>query len=318
MNYINNDGLSDVLKLTLSDQKRRADEIKNYMGFVGSVMNIHANFDTQTFEQIGSNDTVHIWQLPGVKKCNVDIDYNITALEGEDGYDENGTVLYRVPKFYLRCVQLKCTDWGEYGYTTNEANYYISSVKKADYQVCDLFYDVDGNEVPYILTDLDEKIYDPYFKRFCKNGGEINAVRKIHRNAYYAKAYGFQPPYYTVIMGEIRIEGEETISTDEEAIAKLPLPTDPDEAKRPHSGWLYIVGSLDLTEELGYKHLEDRLYWWNPKRKKWARYNLPELDEKPIDIKTEVEEIKALLASGQEIPERDREILEAFVAKNQV
>lgn len=64
--------------------------------------------------------------------------------------------------------------------------------------------------------------------------------------------------------------------------------------------------------------MENRLYWWNPKRQKWERYHLPEPDEKTIDIKAEVEEIKELLASGQEIPERDREILEAFIANNQV
>lgn len=316
MNYLNSDGLSEAFKLALLDQKSKSDEIKNYIGFAEPALGVHANFDTQTFEQIDTNTTVHIWQLPGVKKCNVDADYNITAIEGEEGYDESGTVLYRVPKFYLRCVQLKCTDFGEYGYTTNEANYYISSVKKADYHICDLFFDVDGNEVPYILTNLDEKIYDPYFKQFCKNGGEVTAIRKIHRNAYYAKVYGLQPQYYSMIMGEIEVE--EKISTDEEAIAKLPLPTDPDESKRPHSGWLYIVGPLDLTKELGYRHMENRLYWWNPKRQKWERYILLEPDEIPIDIKAEVEEIKALLASGQEIPDRDREILEAFVANNQV
>ncbi len=282
------------------ENKAAINDIRSYIGYSeNDIIGIDANFSRKEYKKLIDGLDFHIQMLPGVKKCNVDENYQITAIEGDANYTEGGTVLYRVPKFYYRYVGTKFADLGSYGYAIHEANYYISAEKKGHFTTHEYFYDIDGNEIPFILADLDGKIYDPYFRRFCANNAETGLYKRLRENAHWVKRYKFQPPYYNgMIMGDVA------------TVEELPLPTDPDESLRPHIGFIYCVGPYGPE---GNK--EFHLHWWNGK--KWEEYWLPEPEDVEIDINAEIEEIKALLNSGQEIPERDREILEGFLANNQ-
>lgn len=95
----------------------------------------------------------------GRKRCNVEDSGTILAYEGDAGYTEDGTngqVMVYQPAFYYKLIPLVLD-----GTKLRKAEYYISEKPLAGFKRHPAFYDVNGNEIDYILLSAFEGcIYD--------------------------------------------------------------------------------------------------------------------------------------------------------------
>ena len=165
----------------LSDENFNADEIltgvediKAYLGYVDEdIAGICIDYQNRAFSRLagayGKNAGEDFDAFPmfgGRKRCNVSDDGTIVAYYGDADYAEDGSmgqVMVYQPKFYYKVVPLvfdKNTD-SNIGYHLRKANYYVSSRPKTGFKLHPAFYDVNGNEVDYILLSAYEgSMYD--------------------------------------------------------------------------------------------------------------------------------------------------------------
>lgn len=165
----------------LSDENFNADEIltgvediKAYLGYVDEdIAGICVDYQNRAFSRLagayGKNAGEDFDAFPmfgGRKRCNVSDDGTIVAYYGDADYAEDGSmgqVMVYQPKFYYKVVPLvfdKNTD-SNIGYHLRKANYYVSSRPKTGFKLHPAFYDVNGNEVDYILLSAYEgSMYD--------------------------------------------------------------------------------------------------------------------------------------------------------------
>lgn len=165
----------------LSDENFNADEIltgvediKAYLGYVDEdIAGICVDYQNRAFSRLAGaygksagEDFDAFPMFGGRKRCNVSDDGTIVAYYGDADYAEDGSmgqVMVYQPKFYYKVVPLvfdKNTD-SNIGYHLRKANYYVSSRPKTGFKLHPAFYDVNGNEVDYILLSAYEgSMYD--------------------------------------------------------------------------------------------------------------------------------------------------------------
>lgn len=165
----------------LSDENFNADEIltgvediKAYLGYVDEdIVGICVDYQNRAFSRLAGaygksagEDFDAFPMFGGRKRCNVSDDGTIVAYYGDADYAEDGSmgqVMVYQPKFYYKVVPLvfdKNTD-SNIGYHLRKANYYVSSRPKTGFKLHPAFYDVNGNEVDYILLSAYEgSMYD--------------------------------------------------------------------------------------------------------------------------------------------------------------
>lgn len=165
----------------LSDENFNADEIltgvqdiKAYLGYVDEdIVGICVDYQNKAFSRLAGaygktagEDFDAFPMFGGRKRCNVSDDGTIVAYFGDVDYAEDGSmgqVMVYQPKFYYKVVPLvfdKNTD-SNIGYHLRKANYYVSSRPKTGFKLHPAFYDVNGNEVDYILLSAYEgSMYD--------------------------------------------------------------------------------------------------------------------------------------------------------------
>lgn len=144
------------------------EDIKAYIGYTDSdILGLQVDFENKTFKRIagavglskGSDfDTFEMYG--GRKRCNVSDDGTITAYYGDENYADdgsNGQVMVYQPKFYYRVVPVKLEkNTTGLGYHQRKTNFYISSTPKSGFKLHPAFYDVNGNEIDYILLSAYE------------------------------------------------------------------------------------------------------------------------------------------------------------------
>lgn len=175
----NSQALANITNL--SDENFKADEIltgvddiKAYLGYTDEdIAGICVDYQNKTFKRLAGaydkqagTDFDVFAMFGGRKRCNVSDDGTIMAYYGDADYAEDGSmgqVMVYQPKFYYKVVPLvfdKNTD-SNIGYHLRKANYYVSSRPKTGFKLHPAFYDVNGNEVDYILLSAYEgSMYD--------------------------------------------------------------------------------------------------------------------------------------------------------------
>lgn len=171
--------------------------------------------------------------------------------EGEGFIDDgsNGEVVRYVPKFYSKFVPMTYKNIPEYGFSLKDGNFFVSSEPKGDLTLHSAFYNLNGNEISYILMSLDGKIYDSEFKKLLESQEDVVTYYILRGNAIVVKKCCY--PYEEISQG--------TYYSFEE----LPSPDDADEAKRPRLGYIYYtcIANDDGT------FTDYKRYFWN-----WKKY----------------------------------------------
>ncbi len=165
----------------LSDENFNADEIltgvqdiKAYLGYVDEdIAGICVDYQNKAFSRLAGaygktagEDFDAFPMFGGRKRCNVSDDGTIVAYYGDADYAEDGSmgqVMVYQPKFYYKVVPLVFdkNTVSNIGYHLRKANYYVSSRPKTGFKLHPAFYDVNGNEVDYILLSAYEgSMYD--------------------------------------------------------------------------------------------------------------------------------------------------------------
>lgn len=185
----NSQALANIANL--SDENFKADEIltgvediKAYLGYTDEdIVGICVDYQNKTFKRLAGaydktagEDFDTFPMFGGRKRCNVSDDGTIVAYYGDADYAEDGSmgqVMVYQPKFYYKVVPLvfdKNTD-SNIGYHLRKANYYVSSRPKTGFKLHPAFYDVNGNEVDYILLSAYEgSMYDVSASEYVNDG----------------------------------------------------------------------------------------------------------------------------------------------------
>lgn len=156
-----------------ADVSDKVEDIKAYIGYTDSdILGLQVDFENKTFTRLAGAvglsagaDFDQFAMYGGRKRCNVSDDGTITAYYGDENYAEdgsNGQVMVYQPKFYYKVVPLKLEPIeGGIGYHQRKTNFYISATPKLGFKLHPAFYDVNGNEVDYILFSAYEgSMYD--------------------------------------------------------------------------------------------------------------------------------------------------------------
>lgn len=156
-----------------ADVSDEVEDIKAYIGYTDSdILGLQVDFENKTFTRLAGAvglsagaDFDQFAMYGGRKRCNVSDDGTITAYYGDENYAEdgsNGQVMVYQPKFYYKVVPLKLEPIeGGIGYHQRKTNFYISATPKLGFKLHPAFYDVNGNEVDYILFSAYEgSMYD--------------------------------------------------------------------------------------------------------------------------------------------------------------
>ncbi len=185
----NSQALANIANL--SDENFKADEIltgvediKAYLGYTDEdIAGICVDYQNKTFKRLAGaydktagEDFDAFPMFGGRKRCNVSDDGTIVAYYGDADYAEDGSmgqVMVYQPKFYYKVVPLvydKNTVSG-IGYHLRKANYYVSSRPKTGFKLHPAFYDVNGNEVDYILLSAYEgSMFDVSTSEYVNDG----------------------------------------------------------------------------------------------------------------------------------------------------
>lgn len=229
-------------------------DIRSSIGYSeDDILGVNADFDSGLFKQLKDGASFDFTILPNAKRCTVDENMNIIAFEGEENYADDGsdgTVVWYVPKFYSKFVPVSYQEFGsgENAVTQlKEGNFFISSVRKGDFTMHNAFYDLDANEIDYILVSVDGKIYDFEFNTWLNDSVMVAEYYILRGNAVLAKK-GFKPI-------------EEIVQCRVDTFADLPSPADANIANRPRLGYIYYVGKAN--EEGVCTNLSR--YFWNGK-----------------------------------------------------
>ena len=145
--------------------------IENFLMY-NNVIGLRVDYENKTFERLGmavglsaGSDFDKFVMYGGRTRCNLADDGTITAFYGDSNYTEdgsNGQVMVYQPKFYYRVNPLKIEKQSTgIGYHLRKADYYISDKPVIGFKTHPAFYDVNGNELDYILIGAYEgSIYD--------------------------------------------------------------------------------------------------------------------------------------------------------------
>ena len=230
-------------------------DIRSYVGYSeDDILGVNADFDNGLFKRLKDGTSFDFTILPNAKRCTVDENMSIIAYEGDADFADdgsNGTVVWYIPKFYSKFVPLLYRSDHDNGYDIKEGNFFISSVRKGDFTLHNAFYDLDANEIDYILMSVDGKIYDFEFNTWLNDNAMVAEYYILRGNAVLAKK-GFKPM-------------EEIVQCRVDTFADLPSPADANIANRPRLGYIYYVGKAN--EEGVYTDLTR--YFWNGKEYKY-------------------------------------------------
>lgn len=223
-------------------------DIRSYIGYSeNDILGVNADFDNGLFKQLKNGSKFDFTILPNAKRCTVDENMNIIAYEGDADFADdgsNGTVVWYIPKFYSKFVPLLYKPNCDGCYDIKEGNFFISSVRKGDLTTHNAFYDLDANEIDYILMSVDGKIYDFEFNTWLNDNAMVAEYYILRGNAVLAKK-GFKPI-------------EEIVQRRVDTFADLPSPADANIANRPRLGYIYYVGKAN--DDGIYTNLT-RFYW---------------------------------------------------------
>ncbi len=260
--YLSPENAQQAIREVYADQKQANQtitselfDIRSYIGYSeDDVLGVNVDFDDGLYKRLKDGASFDFTILPNAKRCTVDENMSIIAYEGALGFVDdgsNGTVVWYIPKFYSKFVPLLYRSDRDNGYDIKEGNFFISSVRKGDFTMHNAFYDLDANEIDYILMSVDGKIYDFEFKTWLNDNAAVAEYYILRGNAVLAKK-GFKP-------------FEEIIQRRVDTFADLPSPADANIANRPRLGYIYYVGKAD--EEGVYTDLTR--YFWNGKEYKY-------------------------------------------------
>lgn len=143
-------------------------DLRAYLGLSDDdILGLQVDYRNKTFKRLAGatnltpgTDFDRFSMYGGRRKCNVADDGTISAWFGDESYAEdgsNGQVMVYQPKFYyLVCpVVYDPIDTG-IGYHLRKANYYVSEKPRPGFRLHPAFYDVNGNEIDYILDSAFE------------------------------------------------------------------------------------------------------------------------------------------------------------------
>lgn len=172
-----------------ADVSDEVEDIKAYIGYTDSdILGLQVDFENKTFTRLAGAvglsagaDFDQFAMYGGRKRCNVSDDGTITAYYGDENYAEdgsNGQVMVYQPKFYYKVVPLKLEPIeGGIGYHQRKTNFYISATPKLGFKLHPAFYDVNGNEVDYILFSAYEgSMYDFSAAEYVNDGTNTNTA----------------------------------------------------------------------------------------------------------------------------------------------
>ena len=148
-------------------------DLRAYLGLADSdVLGVQVDYKNKTFTRLAGAvgktagaDFDQFAPFGGRRRCNVADDGTIVAWQGDADYAEDGSmgqVMVYQPKFYylVSPVEYDKIETG-IGYHLRKANYYISAKARTGFRLHPAFFDVNGNEVNYILDGAFEgSIFD--------------------------------------------------------------------------------------------------------------------------------------------------------------
>ena len=149
-------------------------DLRAYLGLSDAdILGLQVDYQNKTFKRIAGatnltagTDFDKFPMFGGRKRCNVDDNGNILCYHGDPEYKEDGShgqvMVYQPAFYYLVCPvvydPIKTTG---IGYHLRKANYYVSAKPRAGFRLHPAFYDVNGNQVDYILMGAFEgSVYD--------------------------------------------------------------------------------------------------------------------------------------------------------------
>lgn len=162
--------------------------LEAYLGITTDVAGLCVDYENKTFTRLSGavglsagSDFDH-WKMYGNRKrCNVADDGTILAYYGDAGFKEdgsNGQVMVYQPKFYylVAPINYDIQETGV-GYHLRKANYYVSEKPRTGFRLHPAFYDVNGNEVDYILMGAYEAcLYDTSASEYITDDAQVMTV----------------------------------------------------------------------------------------------------------------------------------------------
>lgn len=162
--------------------------LEAYLGITTDVAGLCVDYENKTFTRLAGavglsagSDFDH-WKMYGNRKrCNVADDGTILAYYGDAGFKEdgsNGQVMVYQPKFYylVAPINYDIQETGV-GYHLRKANYYVSEKPRTGFRLHPAFYDVNGNEVDYILMGAYEAcLYDTSASEYITDDAQVMTV----------------------------------------------------------------------------------------------------------------------------------------------
>lgn len=194
--YINTVSFNDdetclIDKISIIDSQEILAGVANleaYLGITTDVAGLCVDYENKTFTRLAGavglsagSDFDH-WKMYGNRKrCNVADDGTILAYYGDAGFKEdgsNGQVMVYQPKFYylVAPINYDIQETGV-GYHLRKANYYVSEKPRTGFRLHPAFYDVNGNEVDYILMGAYEAcLYDTSASEYITDDAQVMTV----------------------------------------------------------------------------------------------------------------------------------------------
>ena len=147
------------------------EDVKAYIGYTsGDILGLCADFENKQFTRLGAavgktaGTDFNAFSMYGQRRRVVvtsdgEIQTDMDPAEITETDFDCDVMVYQ-PKFYYKVVPLKLEKQASgLGYHIRKANYYISSTPHAGFKLHPLFYDVNGNEVDYVLLSAYEASY---------------------------------------------------------------------------------------------------------------------------------------------------------------
>lgn len=162
--------------------------LEAYLGITDGVIGLEVDYENKTFKRLAgavgksAGSDFDKWKMYGNrKKCNVADDGNILAYYGDAGFKEdgsNGQVMVYQPKFYYLVAPINYDKQETgIGYHLRKANYYISEKPRVGFRLHPAFYDVNGNEVDYVLIGAYEAcIFSKSASKYITDYAQIMSV----------------------------------------------------------------------------------------------------------------------------------------------
>lgn len=162
--------------------------LEAYLGITTDVAGLCVDYENKTFTRLAgavglsAGSDFDKWKMyGGRKRCNVADDGTILAYYGDANYKEdgsNGQVMVYQPKFYylVAPINYDVQETGV-GYHLRKANYYVSEKARTGFRLHPAFYDVNGNEVDYILMGAYEAcLYDTSASEYITDDAQVMTV----------------------------------------------------------------------------------------------------------------------------------------------